>query len=382
MKNWAKSFLILLLLGVLGSGCHNRLLKHPVPPGSDDWAQWGGPLRQTLTLEDVSPFSKLEQVKRVKLQTSPGKALLVRNGVAVVPTLAGRLWAFALPQGKKLGEYKLPGKIPGTAVLFGKNVLVAQRFGKKTLFSFDLQKGKKLWRLKLGDIETEPLLKNDTLFVTTLFKGAVAVRADSGKILWTKELGTQSHSSPNLAGGKLLFGDDKGRLFALNDQTGDSLFADSLGGIIRAAPVARDGRIFVGTTRGAFFALSAKNGAILWQKTVSAEIVHAASVTKRAVFFVANDGFLYKLAPKTGRLFWKTDLHGVAGTPPLVLGQRVVLGTLEHTLLVLNAKNGQILFEKKLKGRIRTLPVVWKEYLLVGSENRWFYIFKRMEGSR
>ncbi len=368
---------LFLALTLIFGGCHNRLLKRPVPAGSSDWVQWGGPVRSTLALESEPDFSDLTELKVLKMQSSPGKAILTRDGVAVLPTLAGRLWAFALPRGKKLGEYKLPAKIPGTALLYKDDVLVAQRFGKKTLFLFSPKTGKKRWKVKLGDIETEPLLAGDTLFVTTLFQGVAAVQADSGKLLWKKALNAQSHSSPVLRGGRLFFGDDKGRLFALNRETGDSLFAVSLGGIVRAAPTCRDGRIFIGTTEGRFLALSAQTGEILWEKRLPAEIVHAAALTHRAVFLVANDGFLYKFSAKNGSLFWKQNLNGVAGTAPLLLGNRLVLGTLEHTLLVVDAQSGRILFQKRLKGRIRTLPVPWKNDLLVASENRWFYIFRR-----
>jgi len=359
------------------SGCQHRLIKQPLPVGPLEWSQWDGNARQNFFIPTREKLSGLKLVKRIKLLSSPGRTLLVSGDVLFVPTLDGKLTTFSLRTFKKIGQVKLPQKLAGTATLIHNDLIVALRFSKKSLFRLNPLTGKKVWTVELGSIETEPLVTPPRIFVTTLYKGIVAVNDSTGKILWENHLSAQSHSSPNLIENRLVFGDDRGNLRAVKPATGDSLWTASLGGIIRTMPVGNAERLYIGTTRGDFFAVAAKTGRIVWKFSVQVRIFHEAAVTPEGIFVTANDGFLYKLSPKTGRLLWKRFLQGVAGTPPLVYGSQILLGTLEQRLLLIDRSSGEITQEITLKGRARTLPIVTQNFVIMGSENRWLYIFKK-----
>ncbi|NOY76563.1 MAG: PQQ-binding-like beta-propeller repeat protein [Calditrichaeota bacterium] len=362
---------------LLLAGCQHRLIKQPLSAVPMEWSQWGGNARQDFFIPTREKLSGLKVIKRMKLLSSPGKTLLVSGDVLFVPTLDGKLTTFSLRTFKKIGQVKLPQKLAGTAALIHNDLIVALRFNKKSLFRLNPLNGKKVWTAKLGSIETEPLVVPPQIFVTTLYKGVVAVNDSTGKILWEHHLSAQSHSSPNLIQNQLVFGDDRGNLRAVKPATGDSLWTAPLGGIIRAMPVGDAERVYLGTTRGDFYAVAAKTGHILWKFSVGVRIFHEAAVTPEGIFIVANDGFLYKLSPETGRLLWKHSLRGVAGTPPLVYGSRILLGTLEHRLLLIDRFSGKIIQEITLKGRARTLPVITKHFVIAGSENKWVYILKK-----
>ena len=373
---FTKIALILSFLLFL-SGCQHRLIKHPLPPKPFQWPQWGGNHRQNLYIPTQKELSGLKLVKTIKLLSSPGRTLLVSGDILFVPTLDGKLTTYSLLTFKKIGHIKLPQKLAGTAALIDHDILVSLRFGKKSLFRFNPLIGKKKWTLELGSIETEPLITPSRIFVTTLYKGSVAVDDSTGKILWKTDLHSQSHSSPNLIASRIIFGDDCGNLHAVDPSKGDSLWTTKLGGIFRAMPVGDAKRVYVGTTNGLFFAINSNTGKILWKFPVSAKIVHTAAVAPNGVFFAANDGFLYKLSRQSGRLIWKRPLGGIAGTPPLIYGTQILIGTLEHRLLIVNRTSGEIKAEFKLKGRIRTMPIVTPKYVVTGSEERWLYIFKK-----
>ena len=370
---------IALILGLFLSlsGCQHRLIKQPLPAVPLKWSQWGGHSRENFYIPTQEKLSGLKLVKTIKLFSSPGKTLLISGDVLFVPTLDGKLTTFSLRTFKKIGQVKLPQKLAGTAALTHNDLIVALRFGKKSLFLLNPLTGKKVWTTELGSIQTEPLISSPRIFVTTLYKGIVAIDDSTGKILWEKHLPAQSHSSPNLIQNRLIFGDDRGNLRAVKPSTADSLWTVSIGGIIRAMPVGNNGRVYIGTTAGNFFAVDAKTGRILWKFSVQARIFHEAAVAPGGVFFVANDGFLYKLSPETGRLLWKRSLNGVAGTPPLVYGNRILLGTLEHLLLLIDRTSGKITQEIKLKGRVHTLPIITQKYVIAGSEKQWLYIFEK-----
>ncbi|HDZ11179.1 MAG TPA: hypothetical protein ENH53_03125 [Bacteroidetes bacterium] len=372
-----KSIFLFGLIAAFFPGCQHRLIKQPLPQTSEQWTQWGGNCRQTFFIKTNAALAPLKRVKTIKLSSSPGKTLLVSGKILFVSTLDGKISTFSLDTFKKLGDVRLPRKLAGTAALFQNELIVALRFSKKSLFRLNPLTGKKRWTADLGSIETEPLIYNSRIYVTTLYKGVVAVDGDSGKIIWEKELQTQSHSSPNLIQNDLVFGDDRGKLRALKPDSGDSLWTASLEGIIRAMPVGDEKRIYIGTTQGNFYALDLETGKIAWKFSVNAGIFQNAAIAPEGVFLAANNGFLYKLTRDSGKLIWKQALDGVAGAPPLIFGAQILLGTLEHKLLVLDRLSGKILRSIKLKGRIRTMPIVNPNTVIAGSEEHWLYIFAR-----
>ena len=87
------------------------------------------------------------------------------------------------------------------------------------LFKIDLKSGRLLWTLPLkGAIKSTPLIYNNHIYVTNWGNEFAAVN-EAGKIIWTKDIGNRSQSSPTLIPDKdyLIFATHKeGQLFAVS----------------------------------------------------------------------------------------------------------------------------------------------------------------------
>ncbi len=92
------------------------------------------------------------------------------------------------------------------------------------LFKIDLKSGRLLWTLQLkGAIKSTPLIYNDHIYVTNWGNEFAAI-SEAGKIIWTKDTGNRSQSSPTLIPDKgyLIFATHgEGQLFALSAEKGE-----------------------------------------------------------------------------------------------------------------------------------------------------------------
>ena len=92
------------------------------------------------------------------------------------------------------------------------------------LFKIDLKSGRLLWTLPLkGAIKSTPLIYNNHIYVTNWGNEFAAV-SEAGRIIWTKDTGNRSQSSPTLIPDKgyLIFATHgEGKLFAVSAETGE-----------------------------------------------------------------------------------------------------------------------------------------------------------------
>src|SRR5262245_28283832 len=85
------------------------------------------------------------------------------------------------------------------------------------------------------------------------------------RIAWTFDAGKGIVSSPVVGGGRVYFGCDDSKLYALDARSGELAWSYATGDVIEAPPLLAGGKVYVGSSDGWFYALDAASGELAWK---------------------------------------------------------------------------------------------------------------------
>ena len=232
--------------------------------------------------------------------------------------------------------------------------------------AFDADTGKILWRRDVGKLNaSSPAWSNDRLFIVNLDPGQVMkLDARTGKTIWKRMLPGRSESSPVVKGNTVYFGCENGELFALDTRNGKIRWSTYLGGEIKAAPALSRGVLYVGDYGGNMSAVNAKTGKIKWQSGSqgagfgrSGAFYSTPAVAFGRVFSGNNDGRVYSYDIRDGTLAWSFSTGGYVYSGPAVTSSKrtpptVFIGSFDSTIYALNAKTGGIRWSQPMGGQV------------------------------
>ncbi len=358
----------------------NRFVA-PLPQAGDpreNWLMAGANLARTSNCAGELSLPMAE-IARLKLTSAAAPNLFVHNGVLFVPTLDGKLSTIDLTSRRFLSKKKMPGGHTGTMALNSDGMLLAMRYGKETLFHYNLTRRNKLWEIDAGDIASEPLLADSCAYVAALYEHVDAYYLHNGKRKWQFRTTGQMHASPALAENVLIAATDRGKVYGLEANTGKALWEIDLAQPILSTPIISAQQVFLGTSRDLIVALDLRTGEEQWRFSTAGRIFNAPAASDSLVIFGASDGLVRALRKHNGTLAWTFRATSGIGTSPLIIGSKIFFGSLDKIIYGLDATNGAMLWQWTLEGRIRTNPILWKDRLIVASEDRYLYFFGPQE---
>lgn len=192
----------------------------------------------------------------------------------------------------------------------------------------------------LNGNQSTPVTDNGTVFFGT--NGAVyAMNASDGSIKWTyptaAALANPDVAHPGffdcpatVADGKVYIGNDDGKLYAFDENTGALAWQVTTGGIVRSAPVVSDGVIYFGSGDSKLYAIREDNQQPVWggEFRSSGQISTPAAISASDVFFVDGNDTLFCAALASGRLVWSLKFgDNIADSPPVLANGVVVVGS-------------------------------------------------------
>ncbi len=239
--------------------------------------------------------------------------------------------------------------------------------------------GRVLWARHLGSLAaSSPAVGDGSVFVTILrrYPGArggriAAISSTDGHTRWQRPV-PPSESSPLLARDRVIFGTQKGTIYALNSHTGQVRWRFQASGAVKGGLAADGlGRVFFGDYTGHVYALRQSDGHQLWRVGTSGagfgfsagQFYSTPAFAYGRVYIGNTDGFIYSFAADTGRLAWRTHTKGYVYGSPAVSdvaggGPTVFVGSYDHHLYALNARSGRKRWVRKAGGRISGSAVV------------------------
>jgi len=150
-------------------------------------------------------------------------------------------------------------------------------------------------------------------------------------------------STPVLANGKVIVGNQLGKINAYAYKTGKKLWTFRARGAVFSSPAAGKNRVVVGSADSSIYCLDTESGRLQWTCKTMAAVLGAPLINGDTVFIGGSDHHYRALHLSDGRLIW--DFDGLAGpvvSKPLLVKGRLIFGAWDRHLYALSSATGQL----------------------------------------
>jgi eukaryotic-like serine/threonine-protein kinase len=216
-----------------------------------------------------------------------------------------------------------------------------------------------VWRRQVGGAVYGGLAhsrRSGLVFVATDKGGVHALKAATGRLAWSAELGSPVRSTPTLAAGALYVAADKA-LVKLDAGTGRAIWSAPLGEMRHkrleigdpnsrwdhygSSAVVSGGLAYVGSRDGCLYAFEAASGRQVRRLCTGDQITATPVVAAGRVFFASFDGHVYAARLADGAIMWKRDARGPVPRDLAIAGGRILAGSRSYDLLALDPDSGE-----------------------------------------
>jgi outer membrane protein assembly factor BamB len=228
-----------------------------------------------------------------------------------------------------------------------------------TAVALDKNTGKVRWSRRVGTLAAStPGYGAGWVYVSLLNRGRGAIpalRARDGKVLWRKPLPSRSESSPVVDGGRVYFGSEDGTVYALDAATGARRWTFHASGAVKCGLALSGGRLFFGDYSGRVYAIRARDGHQVWSTGTSGSLFGLRSgqfystpaVAFGRVYIGNTDHRMYSLSAATGKLAWTKSTGSYVYSSPAVAevpGTRptVYFGSYDGNFYAVDARSGNV----------------------------------------
>jgi outer membrane protein assembly factor BamB/predicted phosphodiesterase len=165
------------------------------------------------------------------------------------------------------------------------------------------------------------------------------------KAVWTYQSGANVISTPVVVNHLVVFGNQEGKVEALDSSTGKRVWSYQTEGPIFSSPAASNGLIVLGSSDGTVYALDVK-GRLKWKSVTGASVLGSPLIENNRVFIGGSDHHFYALDLNTGKPIWSFEgLEGPVVSRPVIEEERLVFGAWDKNLYCLNKVTGALLWK-------------------------------------
>jgi eukaryotic-like serine/threonine-protein kinase len=380
----SKIQLIVTLFAFIFGSC-NPLRVSQIPQITDaDWPCYGGTIQRTNVARSIinPPLTKIWEYD-ANAGYSP-YAAVAEGDFLFVGNLQGEVHIVNIRTGKKVLSHKFGSSINGSPLIDGSMLYVAVSKDENTLIAFNLSAGRTAWEIKLGSIETSPLLIGDKLYVATLAGELLCINKSFGLTVWSykdpdETIVAQVHSSPVSDGRSVIYCRDDGAIISVDAETGSLKWRSKGRKSIFATPSIAGGILYVGGLDSVFSAFDVSTGYVRWEQTLDGRAFSSQAVGDEFVYVGTGNGTFYCMDRFSGKIAWRYSMQAGIGSAPVISGGVVFVGGLDKTLYAFDGANGKPLWNWKSEGRIKTAPLIHQGYLVLLQDDKTVTAFKEGE---
>jgi outer membrane protein assembly factor BamB len=247
--------------------------------------------------------------------------------------------------------------------------------------ALDAETGKLRWRVTMGPTESSPLVVGGLVYVGDWSGKVYALKAKSGRVVWTYQTGDKVKDGMAYAGGRVYFGSYDSHVYALNARTGKLVWKagaqQRLGatGRFYSTPAVAYGRVYIGGTDGKMYSFGATSGKLRWSHGTGSYVYASPAVWNRRVYAGSYDGTFYSFDAATGDVRWQFKTAGPISGSAVVINGVVYVACFGGRTYGLDARTGKLLWVFK-RGRYAGVVADTVRLYLVGY-GRIFAFFPR-----
>ena len=226
------------------------------------------------------------------------------QGVVVVHTIDGKLFGLDSATGKQKWIYDRTIPIltlhgSSSPVIVGNSVICGFASGK--LVMLNLNSGDLLWEVsvtapsgrseleRMVDIDGDPLVVDDVVYVATYQGEMAAVSVDTGVVLWRRKLSSYAGLGADFS--QLYVSDDTDHVLAVDPGNGSALWKNKkLQYRKLTAPIVLGGSIMVGDFEGYLHLLSREDGRLEGRLRIAKSAISSTPIVVDGVVYVYSEG--------------------------------------------------------------------------------------------
>jgi outer membrane protein assembly factor BamB len=255
--------------------------------------------------------------------------LTVFDGVAYAGDDTGTLHAIDIATGERKWGAKLQSDIVGAANVVGDRVICGCSAGY--LYGFSGAEGTELWKFAAqGPINGTQAFDGNRTFVTGCDQPILRV-VDIETGLQDREVMLEGLliASPALVNGVLYYGDDGGRVLAIDWNAGVNIWTYEPDGSaeIHSSPAVKDDYVVIGSRDRNVHCINRRTGEPIWVFPARGPIDCSPVIVGDRVFIASADKNIYGIRLSDGAEVWKYNTgERITGSPAVGRG-RMVIGT-------------------------------------------------------
>lgn len=243
---------------------------------------------------------------------------------------------------------------------------------------------RKLWEFDAGSlVEFPPVVAYGRLYFGTLRGRLFAVDAETGEVAWRVKLGRCTAASPAVGDGVVYqpimyptpcssSGDVPGFMAAFDADTGEELWRFRAG-VIESSPLLIDGTLYFGSWDRKMYALDVRTRKVRWTFSTGDRIKGGPAYRDGTIYFGSYDGNVYAVDARTGRERWSASGEAnFYATPALAYG-RVYIGNTDGRVYAFGAKSGNLLWATSTGGYVYSAAGIWNRTVYAGSHSHRFF---------
>lgn len=314
---------------------------------------------------------------------------IIDNNILYQAFRSGLIVAQDIENKKFLWEYHVVGK--PTATAYYKNILVVTTL-KGNIYALNTKNGDLIWSYNTHkEILSKPIIDGDNLYIQTTLDTLYAFNLLNGSLNWqytSKNIleGLTVHLTPSsyVSNNILYTGFSNGDAVAIDAQTGKLLWThkpvtEKQLQDITIQPVGNDSIVIFASYDNGLMCLNKKDGTMVWERN---DLKRALGlyITGNAVYAIFINGEMYRLDTRTGDTIWKIDLGNESNLlTPVEYNNLILVGVGRNNykgIVLLDQDNGRIIKYFSIVSGISAAPIIEDNKIYAISNGGYLYCFE------
>jgi outer membrane protein assembly factor BamB len=215
------------------------------------------------------------------------------------------------------------------------------------LYAFERSTGLVRWKYRVNErgVASDIVRLGDSLYAVTLGDELLSLDLKSGKVKWTFRGGYSGQdcltcSSPTAAADRVYFGGLDGFAYALNAESGKLLWKRDLGAKVTTSAAIQGHDVYVGTAKRQLYRLNADSGDVLGDTETEAAPSGRLIVVDNTLLAFLGDQIFASFDLDLKKLRWSTEASKQwTSARPYLWGDTVLAGD-RHELVAFRATDG------------------------------------------
>ena len=321
------------------------------------------------------------------------------DGVAYVGSYDGWLYALDVGLGRRLWRFPAESPITGAPSVCDDEIFFGTEAGDVFCVAQPRKNGpptgQLVWRYNTSaTVTASPLVTDSGLVIVGSCDSYIyALDRNTGKLVWKISTGgpvlasaskvghripagVDTSGKPTSRSASVLIGSSDGKLYAIEEVSGQIIWTFTSDGPLTAAPVLYGDRLYLTNRSGSIYALQPATGRQLWAQRIPGSIAHSPAVDDQRLYVGATEGGVFALDNATGKITWQCDLRTtLAAAPTLVNGQLMYLASRDGRLWTMDRPSGRVVNFHRESEPLTTCAAIADGHLLVGGDNGSVYAY-------